>query len=83
MSSMKQNKNQALLGGFHLNEKDFEKTMDIITSAISEAGYDVREQLTGYLLTGDPTYITRRNDARTLIKNVDIELLRRYINELS
>ena len=66
-----------------MSEKDFEKTMDIITFAISDAGYDVREQLTGFLLTGDPTYITRRNDARTLIKNVDIELLRRYINELS
>ena len=66
-----------------MNEKDFEKTMDIITFAISDAGYDVREQLTGFLLTGDPTYITRRNDARTLIKNVDIELLRCYINELS
>ena len=66
-----------------MNEKDFEKTMDIITFAISDAGYDVREQLTGFLLTGDPTYITRRNDARTLIKNVDTELLRCYINELS
>lgn len=66
-----------------MNEKDFEKTMDIITSAISDAGYDVREQLTGFLLTGDPTYITRRNDARTLIKTVDTELLHRYINELS
>lgn len=66
-----------------MNEKDFEKTMDTITSAISDAGYDVREQLTGFLLTGDPTYITRRNDARTLIKTVDTELLRRYINELS
>ena len=66
-----------------MNEKEFEKTIDIITSAISDAGYDIREQLTGFLLTGDPAYITRRNDARTLIKNVDIELLRRYINELS
>ena len=52
-----------------MNEKDFEKTMDIITSAISDAGYDVREQLTGFLLTGDPTYITRRNDARTLMQS--------------
>ena len=66
-----------------MNEKEFEKTMDIITSAISDAGYDVREQLTGFLLTGDTTYITRRNDARTLIKTIEIEQLRRYINELS
>lgn len=66
-----------------MTDKEFEKAMDIIIAAISDAGYNVREQLTGYLLTGDPTYITRRNDARTLIKGVDQEQLRRYINGLS
>jgi len=66
-----------------VTDKEFEKAMDIIIAAISDAGYNVREQLTGYLLTGDPTYITRRNDARTLIKGVDQEQLRRYINGLS
>ena len=66
-----------------MTDKEFEKAMDIIAAAISDAGYNVREQLTGFLLTGDPTYITRRNEARTLIKGVDQEQLRRYINELS
>lgn len=66
-----------------MTDKEFEKAMDIIAAAISDAGYNVREQLTGFLLTGDPTYITRRNDARTLMKSVDQEQLRRYINELS
>ena len=66
-----------------MTDKEFEKAMDIIATAISDAGYNVREQLTGFLLTGDPTYITRRNDARTLIKSVDQEQLRRYINGLS
>jgi len=66
-----------------LTDKEFEKAMDIIAAAISDAGYNVQEQLTGFLLAGDPTYITRRNDARTLIKSVDQEQLRRYINRLS
>lgn len=66
-----------------MTEKEFEKAMDIIAAAISDAGYNVQEQLTGFLLTGDPAYITRRNDARTLIKGVDQEQLRRYINGLS
>lgn len=66
-----------------MTDKEFEKAMDIIATAISDAGYNVREQLTGFLLTGDPTYITRRNDARTLIKSIDQEQLRRYINGLS
>ena len=66
-----------------MTDKEFDKAMDIIAAAISDAGYNVREQLTGFLLTGDPTYITRRNDARTLIKSIDQEQLRRYINGLS
>ena len=66
-----------------MTDKEFEKAMDIIATAISDAGYNVREQLTGFLLTGDPTYITRRNDARTLIKSIDQKQLRRYINGLS
>ena len=66
-----------------MTDKEFEKAMDIIAAAISDAGYNVREQLTGFLLTGDTTYITRRNDARTLIKTIETEWLRRYINELS
>lgn len=66
-----------------MTDKEFEKAMDIIAAAISDAGYNIREQLTGFLLTGDPTYITRRNDARTLIKSIDQEQLRRYINGLS
>jgi len=65
-----------------LTDKEFEKAMDIIAAAISDAGYNAREQLTGFLLTGDPTYITRRNDARTLIKSIDQEQLRRYIEQL-
>lgn len=65
-----------------MNDIEFEKIMDIITSAILEVGYDVQEQLTGYLMTGDPTYITRRNDARILIKSVDQEQLRSYLNRL-
>ena len=66
-----------------MTDKEFEKAMDIIAAAISDARYNVQEQLTGFLLAGDPTYITRRNDARTLIKSVDQEQLRRYINRLS
>lgn len=65
-----------------MTDKEFEKAMDIIATAISDAGYNVREQLTGFLLTGDQTYITRRNDARTLIKSIDQEQLRRYIEQL-
>lgn len=65
-----------------MTAKEFEKAMDIIAAAISDAGYSVREQLTGFLLTGDPVYITRRNAARTLIKTVEKERLRRYIDGL-
>ena len=54
-----------------MTDKEFEKDMDIIAAAISDAGYNVREQLTGFLLTGDPTYITSHNNARNLIRKVE------------
>ena len=54
-----------------MTDKEFEKAMDIIAAAISDAGYNVREQLTGFLLTGDPTYITSYKNARSLIMKVE------------
>ena len=68
-----------------MTDKEFEKAMDIIAAAISDAGYNVREQLTGFLLTGDPTYITSHNNARVMIMKVERdelieEALHYYIN---
>ena len=39
--------------------------------AMKEKGYDPLNQLVGYILSGDPTYITSYNGARKLITRID------------
>lgn len=55
-----------------------------VFSALSEKGYNPVDQIVGYLLSGDPTYITSHRDARTVIRQVDRlllleELVRTYV----
>jgi uncharacterized protein (UPF0297 family) len=39
--------------------------------ALEEKGYDPVSQIVGYLLSGDPTYITSHNNARSLVRSVE------------
>ncbi len=53
--------------------------------ALTEKGYNPVNQIVGYVMSGDPTYITSHNNARSLIMKVERdeiveELLRTYIN---
>ncbi len=57
---------------FGINRDDYIKT--IITSvyaALEEKGYNPVSQMVGYILSGDPTYITSHNNARSLIRKVE------------
>ena len=52
--------------------------------ALQDKGYDPIAQLTGFILTGDPTYITSHNQARSLICRLERdeileELVRYYV----
>ena len=48
--------------------------------ALQAKGYDPVTQLTGYLISGDPTYITSFNNARSLIKRVERdEILEEFV----
>ncbi len=56
-----------------------------VYAALEEKGYDPIAQLAGYILSGDPSYITSHNNARSLIKHVDRddmveELLRSFLD---
>lgn len=56
----------------------------IVYRALSEKGYNPVNQIVGYIMSGDPTYITSHNNARSLIMKVDRdelveEVLRSYI----
>ncbi|TDT61990.1 IreB family regulatory phosphoprotein [Fonticella tunisiensis] len=72
---------------FQMNEDN--KTRDIIQEvykSLKEKGYNPINQLVGYILSGDPTYITSYNNARALIRKLERdeileELLRNYLDE--
>lgn len=58
------------------------ETLYHIADSIRQTGNDPHDQLFGYISTGDPTYITRRNNARELIQSLDLTAVSRYVKEL-
>ena len=59
-----------------------------VYSSLKEKGYDPVDQLVGYLLSGDPTYVTGHNNARYLISTFERdelieELVRTYIKQFT
>ncbi len=58
--------------------------LEYVYRALSEKGYNPLNQIVGYIMSGDPTYITSHNNARSLIMKVERdelveELLNAYI----
>lgn len=47
--------------------------------AMKEKGYDPINQIVGYIVTGDPAYVTNHNNARSLISNIDRDDLLRML----
>lgn len=64
-----------------MEQADFEKQIALVIAALSDAGYDPYAQLTGFIQTGDDTFITRRNDARAIVSSIDREMVARYVRE--
>lgn len=57
------------------------ETLKKVYEALEEKGYDPSNQIIGYILSGDPTYITSFKDARKMIKQIDRnELLESILN---
>lgn len=59
---------------FHVEKEKNNKTKEILKSvyeALIEKGYNPINQIVGYILSGDPTYITSHNNARNLIREVE------------
>ena len=62
------------------------KIFDAVYAALTEKGYNPNNQLVGYLLSGDPTYITNFKEARSQIRRVERdelleELVRFYLKD--
>lgn len=69
-------------------EEDYspQQILQLVYEALEEKGYNPVNQIVGYLLSGDPAYITSFKDARTLIKKIERdelleELVTSYLNK--
>lgn len=60
-------------------EQEVRQIMTTVYSALKEKGYNPINQLVGYILSEDPTYITTYNNARNLIRKIDRDALLQII----
>ena len=65
-------------------ELEVKEVLDLVYNAMDEKGYNPVSQIVGYIMSGDPTYITSHNNARSLIMKVERdeileELMRNYV----
>ena len=70
------------------NDKDPEikKILSSVYQSLQEKGYNPINQIVGYILSEDPTYITNHNNARSLIRKLDRDellqaLVKHYLAE--
>lgn len=53
------------------SNKEMKLVLQTVYDALKENGYNPINQIVGYLLSEDPTYITNYNNARSLIRKID------------
>ena len=69
-------------------ELQVKEVLDLVYNAMDEKGYNPVNQIVGYIMSGDPTYITSHKGARSMIMKVERdelveELLTEYIKNKS
>ena len=52
-------------------DDDIKEILKTVYNALQEKGYNPINQIVGYILSEDPTYITTHNNARSLIRKID------------
>ena len=52
-------------------DDDIKAILTTVYNALQEKGYNPINQIVGYILSEDPTYITTHNNARSLIRKID------------
>lgn len=67
-------------------ESDIRRILTTVYDALKEKGYNPINQIVGYILSEDPTYITTYNNARSLIRRIDRDellqvLVKSYLGE--
>jgi uncharacterized protein (UPF0297 family) len=75
---------------FNVEKEKRNRVREVLTSvynALEEKGYNSINQIVGYIISGDPTYITSHNNARSLIGKVERdeileEIVKEYLKNL-
>ena len=67
-------------------EKEIKAILTTVYDALRQKGYNPINQIVGYILSEDPTYITTHNNARSLIRRIDRDellqiLVKTYLND--
>ena len=74
---------------FSVNDErglEMKKTLTLVYDALVQKGYNPVNQIVGYILSEDPTYITTYNNARSMIRHIDRDellqvLVKSYLND--
>ena len=69
-----------------LEQRTIEEILTIAYDALDERGYNAIDQLVGYILSGDPSYITSHYNARNIIGHIERddlveELIKSYLKK--
>ena len=69
-----------------VEQRTIEEILNIVYDALEERGYNAIDQMVGYILSGDPSYITSHNNARNSMGRIERddlveELIRAYLNK--
>ena len=69
-----------------IKRNETRECLETVYKALCEKGYNPSAQIVGYLMSGDPTYITAHNNARIIMSHLDrhdvmVELIKYYIEE--
>ena len=56
-------------------EQEIRNILTLVYDSLKEKGYNPINQIVGYILSEDPTYITTHNNARNLIRRIDRDTL--------
>ena len=81
-----ENRNTIIYSADNVEKKSTKELLSEVYNALNERGYNSIDQMVGYILSGDPSYITSHNNARNKISRLerdDIveEMLRAFIEK--
>ena len=69
-----------------VEQKTIKEILTIVYDSLDERGYNAIDQMVGYILSGDPSYLTSHNNARNVIGRIERddlveELIKAYLDK--